>query len=247
MKSTLGVNIDHVATLRQARREHDPEVMAALCAAEAGGAFGITMHLRADRRHVQDRDIYLAKQIMSTRLNLEMSLDEEIVQIALDVVPDQATLVPENRDEVTTEGGLDVISHRSRLEKVVRRLQHNGTVVSLFIDPDPEQIAASKEVGATYIELHTGSYANASGAEQREEFMKLVEGARLAADIGLGVNAGHGLNYRNTLPVARLPWVEELNIGHSIISRAVFCGLEQAVREMRAIIDNAVEGTDWPW
>lgn len=247
MKSNLGVNIDHIATVREARKEHEPEVMAALAAAEAGGAFGITMHLRADRRHIQDRDIYLAREIVSTKLNLEMSLDPGIVDIALKVVPEQATLVPENRNEVTTEGGLDVIGNRERLLETVERLRKNGTTVSLFIDPEPEQIAASREVGASYIELHTGSYANATGNEQREEFLKLAEGARLAADIGLGVNAGHGLNYRNTLPIARLPWIEELNIGHAIISRALFCGLEQAVREMRSLIDSADEGTDWPW
>jgi len=247
MKSVLGVNIDHVATLREARKGAMPEVIAAAVIAEQEGGHGVTVHLRQDRRHIQDRDLRILKSVVHSKLNLEMSLSEEIVGIALEIVPDQATLVPENRQEVTTEGGLDVRGQIERAREVSRRLADRGVIVSHFIDPEPAQIEAAKEAGAAYIELHTGAYANARWAQKSREYKKLVEGALLAARLGLGVNAGHGLDYLNVQPVAAIPEVEELNIGHAIIARAVFCGLAGAVREMAALIAGAGESRDWPW
>ncbi|MDR2734162.1 MAG: pyridoxine 5'-phosphate synthase [Spirochaetota bacterium] len=247
MKSVLGVNIDHVATLREARKGAMPEVIAAAVIAEQEGGHGITVHLRQDRRHIQDRDLRLLKSVVHSKLNLEMSLSEEITAIALDIVPDQATLVPENREEVTTEGGLDVHGQIERTREVSRRLAARGVIVSHFIDPEPKQIEAAKEAGAAYIELHTGAYANARWANKAHEYTKLVEGARFAAGLGLGVNAGHGLDYLNVQPIAAIPEVEELNIGHAIIARAIFCGLAGAVREMALLIAGAGESRDWPW
>jgi len=247
MKSILGVNIDHVATLREARKGAMPEVIAAAVIAEQEGGHGITVHLRQDRRHIQDRDLRLLKSVVHSKLNLEMSLTEEIVAIALDVLPDQATLVPENREEITTEGGLDVSGQAARTLEVSRRLAALGIVVSHFIDPEPRQIEAAREAGAAYVELHTGAYANARGAERAREYKKLVEGARLASSLGLGVNAGHGLDYHNVQPIAAIPETEELNIGHAIIARAIFSGLAGAVREMAALIASAGESREWPW
>jgi pyridoxine 5-phosphate synthase len=247
MKSILGVNIDHVATLREARKGKMPEVIAAALVAEQEGGHGITVHLRQDRRHIQDRDLHLLKSVVHSKLNLEMSLSEEIVAIAVDILPDQATLVPENRQEVTTEGGLDVRGQFERTREVSARLAKLGIVVSHFIDPEPDQIEAAREAGAAYIELHTGAYANARGAERKREYIKLVEGARLAARVGLGVNAGHGLDYHNVQPIAAIPEVEELNIGHAIIARAIFSGLAAAVREMADLIATAGESREWPW
>lgn len=247
MKSILGVNIDHVATVREARKGKMPEVIAAAVLAEQSGGLGITVHLRQDRRHIQDRDLALLKQVVHSKLNLEMSLSEEIVGIALSTVPDQATLVPENRQEVTTEGGLDVASQLARAGEVTARLAAAGIVVSHFIDPERRQIEAAKEAGARYIELHTGAYANACWAEKATEYRKLVEAAGYAASIGLGVNAGHGLDYHNVQPVAAIPEIEELNIGHAIIARAIFSGLSAAVQEMARLIDSAGESRDWPW
>lgn len=247
MKSVLGVNIDHVATLREARKGVMPEVIAAAVIAEQEGGHGVTVHLRQDRRHIQDRDLRILKSVVHSKLNLEMSLAEEIVGIALEIVPDQATLVPENRQEVTTEGGLDVHGQIERTREVSGRLAARGVIVSCFIDPEPKQIEAAKEAGAAYIELHTGAYANARWAQKPREYKKLAEGARLAARLGLGVNAGHGLDYLNVQPIAAIPEAEELNIGHAIIARAVFCGLAQAVREMAALIAGAGESRDWPW
>jgi pyridoxine 5-phosphate synthase len=240
---SLGVNIDHVATLRQARYRETPEspnaepdpVEAALVA-ERAGAEGITAHLREDRRHIQDRDIFELRERISTKLNLEMGISEEIVQVALKVRPHDVCLVPENRQEVTTEGGLDCAGQIERLRPVVARLREAGARVSLFIDPEESQLRAAAELGAEFVELHTGAYANARGAEREAELEALRTGARIALSLGLRVNAGHGLNYENTAAILALPGLEELNIGHSIVSRAVAVGLEKAVREMCAII-----------
>ncbi|MEN9203360.1 MAG: pyridoxine 5'-phosphate synthase [Thermostichus sp. DG_1_6_bins_120] len=231
---SLGVNIDHIATVRQARRAVEPDPVAAAVIAELAGADGITVHLREDRRHIQDRDVRLLRQTVRTHLNLEMAATDEMVAIALEIKPDYVTLVPERRQEVTTEGGLDVAGQLSRLSDVVGQLQGSGIPVSLFIDPDATQIAAAAQVGCCWIELHTGRYAEASSETERQKQLNLLkESAQQAIELGLRVNAGHGLTYWNVGPVARIPGMEELNIGHSIISRAVLVGLERAVREMR--------------
>jgi len=233
----LGVNIDHVATLRQARggAEPDPILSARVC--EAAGCDSIVAHLREDRRHIRDRDLHILRKTVKTRLNMEMSIAEEIVKIALEVNPDQATFVPEKRLELTTEGGLDCLKYGTRIAKSINKLAGKGIVVSLFIDPDVRQVKAAKELGAELIELHTGEYANAKNAPERKiELKRLVESAKFAIDIGLGVNAGHGLDYNNVRSVARIKGLEELNIGHSIISRAIFVGLDRAVKEMILLI-----------
>ena len=231
---SLGVNIDHIATLRQARRTVEPDPVAAAVIAELAGADGITVHLREDRRHIQERDVRLLRQTVRTHLNLEMAATDEMVAIALEIKPDYVTLVPERREEITTEGGLDVAGQVSRLSEVVSQLQGSGIPVSLFVDPDPIQIAAAAQVGARWVELHTGRYAEASSEAQREaELAQLRQASQQAIQLGLRVNAGHGLTYWNVGPVARIPGMEELNIGHSIISRAVLVGLDRAVREMR--------------
>ncbi|MFS8866409.1 pyridoxine 5'-phosphate synthase [Synechococcus sp. H55.9] len=231
---SLGVNIDHIATLRQARRTVEPDPVAAAVIAELAGADGITVHLREDRRHIQDRDVRLLRQTVRTHLNLEMAATDEMVAIALEIKPDYVTLVPERREEITTEGGLDVAGQVARLRDVVGQLQGSGIPVSLFIDPDPVQIAAAAQVGARWVELHTGRYAEAASAARRQvELEHLEKGCQQALQLGLRVNAGHGLTYWNVGPVARIPGMEELNIGHSIISRAVLVGLDRAVREMR--------------
>jgi pyridoxine 5-phosphate synthase len=232
--STLGVNIDHIATIRQARRTTEPDPIAGAVLAELGGADGITAHLREDRRHIQDRDVQLLRQTVSTHLNLEMAATDEMVQIALDLKPDYVTLVPERREEVTTEGGLDIAGQLDRLTRVVDRLQSAEIPVSLFIDAEPEQIEASVKTGARFIELHTGCYAEAKGeVAQKRELEILAQGCARAIAAGLRVNAGHGLTYLNVYPVACIPGMEELNIGHTIISRAALVGLERAVREMK--------------
>ncbi|WP_035985448.1 pyridoxine 5'-phosphate synthase [Leptolyngbya sp. KIOST-1] len=234
---TLGVNIDHVATIRQARRTVEPDPVAAAVLAELAGADGITVHLREDRRHMQDRDVRLLRQTVRTHLNLEMAATDEMVAIALDVRPDYVTLVPERREEVTTEGGLDVAGQLDRMKAVVSTLQGADIPVSLFIDAAADQIEASAVAGAQFIELHTGPYAEAQREGDRaQELTILAQGTAQALNLGLRVNAGHGLTYWNTTPVARIPGMEELNIGHSIISRAVLVGLERAVREMKALI-----------
>ncbi len=231
---TLGVNIDHVATVRQARRTVEPDPVAAAVLAELGGANGITAHLREDRRHMQDRDIRLLRETVRTHLNLEMAATEEMVAIALDVKPDYVTLVPEKREEVTTEGGLDVAGSLKKLKNVVDRLQSANIPVSLFIDADEAQIKASADTQAKFIELHTGKYADAPNPEiRKQELESLKLGCEQALDLGLRVNAGHGLTYINVYPVAGLPGMEELNIGHTIVSRAVLVGMERAVREMK--------------
>jgi len=235
----LGVNVDHVATVRQARRTVEPDPVAAAVLAELAGADGITIHLREDRRHIQDRDLELLRKTVQTRVNLEMAINEEIVQIALRVLPDQATLVPEKREEVTTEGGLDVLTHRDKLKAVVKRLKDAGIRVSLFVDPVVEIMRVSKQVGADAVELHTGSYANARTEEEVEkELAKLKEAARVAGEAGLAVFAGHGLNYINILAIKTIPQLMEVNIGHSIVSRAVLVGMERAVREMKDLLSD---------
>lgn len=231
---TLGVNIDHVATIRQARRTVEPEPVAAAFLAELAGADGITAHLREDRRHIQDRDIRVLRETVQTHLNLEMAATDEMVAIALEVKPDYVTLVPEKREEVTTEGGLNLLADLDRYQQVVERLQGAGIPVSWFIDADPAQIEAASQTGAQFIELHTGTYANAEGEAARAgELAILTEGAILAHRLGLRVNAGHGLTYQNVYPVATIPHMEELNIGHTIISRAALVGMERAVQDMK--------------
>lgn len=234
---TLGVNIDHVATIRQARRTVEPDPVAAAVLVELAGADGITVHLREDRRHIQDRDVTLLRQTVRTHLNLEMAATDEMVAIALDLHPDYVTLVPERREEVTTEGGLDIAGQKDRMLDVVGKLQSAGIPVSLFIDADPAQIDASAAVGAHLIELHTGRYADAPDTSTRAQALaQLAVGCEQAIAAGLHVNAGHGLTYWNVYPIACLPGMEELNIGHSIISRAVLVGIERAVREMQQAI-----------
>lgn len=233
----LGVNIDHVATVRQARRTYEPDPVWAAALAELGGADTITLHLREDRRHIQDRDLEVLRKTVTVKLNLELACNSEVVDIACRVRPDQATLVPERREEVTTEGGLDVVAHRKAVEDATRRLQAAGIIVSLFIDPDPRQIDVSRELRAEAIELHTGQYALAApGKAQAAELESLVKAARQAREAQLTLHAGHGLNYRNVIPVARLEGISELNIGHSIVARALMVGFQQAVREMKNLI-----------
>jgi pyridoxine 5-phosphate synthase len=231
---TLGVNIDHIATIRQARRTVEPDPVAAAVLAELGGADGITVHLREDRRHIQDRDVRLLRQTVRTHLNLEMAPTEEMVAIALDIKPDYVTLVPERREEVTTEGGLNLLGDLDRYSEVVERLQGSGIPASWFIDAEPAQIEAAAKTEAKFIELHTGKYAEAKDEDMhRHELEILTKGCQIAIDSGLRVNAGHGLTYWNVYPVACIPGMEELNIGHTIISRAVLVGIERAVREMK--------------
>lgn len=231
----LGVNIDHVATVRQARRAKEPDPVAAAVLATLGGADGITVHLREDRRHIQDRDVVLLRETVTTRLNLELAAYEEIIGIALKVKPDEATLVPEKRQELTTEGGLDAIATEAQTRPAVERLKAAGIHVSLFIDPDRAQVDQAKKLGADAIEFQTASYSEATGeVAVAAELDKLRAATAHAVGLGLHVHMGHGLNYWNVQPVVRIPGVEELNIGHSIVSRAVLVGLERAVREMKA-------------
>jgi pyridoxine 5-phosphate synthase len=233
----LGVNIDHVATVRQARRDVEPDPIAAAVICELAGAHGITVHLRGDRRHIQDRDLHLLRKIVKTKLNLEMAATEEMIGIAIDVGPDQVTLVPEKREELTTEGGLDVASQVDNLTGAVGRLTEAGIPVSMFIEADPDQIAASKEVGAAAVELHTGTYANCkTEADQAAELERLIQGGRQTVALGLRVHAGHGLTYYNILPIKQIPKLHEVNIGHNIVARAVLVGLDRAVREMLELI-----------
>ena len=233
----LGVNIDHVATVRQARRTIEPDPVWAAALAELGGADGITLHLREDRRHIQDRDLRVLKETVQVKLNLEMAAEEEITRIALEVHPDQATLVPEKREEITTEGGLDVVSHYDKVKSCVDRLKNSGIEVSLFVDPDPRQIDASRSIGADAVELHTGRYADAPTQEQQiHELKTLTDVGRLAVESGLLLHMGHGLTYRNVSSIVAVPDVNELNIGHSIVARAILVGFERAVREMKTLV-----------
>ncbi|MFU8780029.1 MAG: pyridoxine 5'-phosphate synthase [Kiritimatiellia bacterium] len=236
--ASLGVNIDHVATLRQARGTIYPSVLDAASVCERAGASGITVHLREDRRHIQDADVYALKDALSIPMNLEMAVAEEIVAIALHVLPAEVCLVPEKRAELTTEGGLDVAGTLPVLKPVVQRLREAGIVVSLFIDPDVHQIEATLETGAPVIELHTGRFCDTQGVEAEQEMARLIHASTFAARHGLQVNAGHGIHMGNIGEIMRIPHLDTLNIGHSIIARAVFIGLEAAVREMR----EAVEG-----
>jgi len=234
----LGVNIDHVATLRQARRGAEPDPVWAAAEAELGGAACITLHLREDRRHIQDRDLEILKKTVQVKLNLEMAVTDPMVDIACRIRPHQATLVPEGRQEITTEGGLPVAGQETKVKAAVTRLKSAGITVSLFIDPKPEEVEASARVGADAVEFHTGEYANAPDGSQRDrQFLRIAEAARQAQGLGLVVHAGHGLNYVNVRRIAQIPGMTELNIGHSIVSRAVFIGLRKAVREMVRLIE----------
>ena len=231
----LCVNVDHIATIRQARRAQEPDPVQAAMLAELAGASGITCHLREDRRHIQDRDVEVLRRLVKTKLNLEMAVTEEMIRIAIALKPDMATLVPERREELTTEGGLDVRGHLDAVTRAVRTLQGEGIAVSLFIDPDPEQVSDSARAGAELVELHTGMYAEAGDRKAlQNEMARLIKATTQARELGLLVNAGHGLNYRNVGAVAAIPEVEELNIGHSVIARAALVGMERAVREMLA-------------
>lgn len=236
----LGVNVDHVATVRQARGTNEPDPIAAAVIAELAGADGITIHLREDRRHIQDRDVELMRQTVKSRLNLEMAATDEMVGIALKICPDAVTLVPEKRKELTTEGGLNVALLRQTLKKHIDLLKQGGISVSLFIDPDLEQVKASHRIGADAIEIHTGSYCDAICAEDREkELAKIAAAVKAGNKLGLSVHAGHGLTYFNVQPVVALGGIREFNIGHSIISRAVLVGMDRAVREMKALVAGA--------
>jgi pyridoxine 5-phosphate synthase len=235
----LGFNIDHVATLRQARRGRYPDPVHLALAAESAGADSITLHLREDRRHIQDHDVFSLRRLLQTRMNLEMALTEEMLAIAQQVRPQDCCLVPERREEITTEGGLDVTRERERLRAACAQLQQAGIRVALFIDPEPAQIEAAAQAGAAAVELHTGSYALARGAAAATEFERLRAGARLAARLGLEVHAGHGLNYHNVQPIAALAEVSELNIGHAIIGHALLVGLPEAIQQMKALMHGA--------
>jgi len=234
--TTLGVNIDHIANVRQARKTVEPDPVQYAFLAELGGADSITVHLREDRRHIQDRDVFLLKETIKTKLNLEMAATEEMLEIAKKLLPDYVTLVPEKREEVTTEGGLNVKNNVKNLKKYVEDLKKSNIEVSAFIDPLVEQINYSKEIGFNFIELHTGKYAELRGAYQYEELQKIIESTYIANDLGLIVNAGHGLNYNNVKKIASINNMNELNIGHSIVARALAVGLEKSVREMKSLI-----------
>ena len=236
----LGVNIDHVATVREARKTNEPDPVWAATLAELGGADGITLHLREDRRHIQDRDLRLLIETVAVPTNLELAAQDEAVAVALEARPYQATLVPERREEITTEGGLDVVGQAANIQATVQRLKAAGIVTSLFLDPDPKQIEAGIATGADAIELHTGSYAHASARHDADqELAQLITAARQVRDAGLTLHAGHGLTYRNVQPIAAIEGMKELNIGHSIIARAIMVGLEQAVRDMKRLIREA--------
>jgi pyridoxine 5-phosphate synthase len=232
----LGVNIDHVATLRQARRGRYPDPLHAALIAEEAGADSITLHLREDRRHIQERDVTSLREALQTRMNLEMAVTEEMIRIAQKVLPQDCCLVPESRQEITTEGGLNVVEHSARIGDAVKALGASGVRVSLFIDPDLEQIEAAQRGGAPVIELHTGAYADSTGAARAREFERLCAAAKFAARLGLIVNAGHGLNYHNVEPIAAIQEIVELNIGHAIVSRAIVDGLAKAVRDMKELM-----------
>lgn len=233
----LGLNVDHIATVRQARGGTEPDPVTAAAIGELAGAEGITIHLREDRRHIQDRDLEILRRTVQTKLNLEMAATDEMVEIACRIRPEQCTLVPEKRQELTTEGGLDVLGNLAAITKATSRLHGAGILVSLFVDPTAEQIRTSKESGADAIEIHTGRYAEARGEKSRHhELAAIREAIRLGNELGLTVHAGHGLNYVNILPLTGLAGIEEFNIGHSIISRAMLVGLDRAVREMVALI-----------
>ena len=233
----LGVNVDHVATVRQARGGHEPDPIMAASLVQLAGAEGVVVHLREDRRHIQDRDLSILRETVHTQLNLEMAAEDSVAKMALLIKPDIATLVPERRQELTTEGGLDVVEHQNRIQSMVNLLHEGGITVSLFVDPDERQIRAAYNINADFVELHTGRYANTRGQQEIDiEYEALVQAAKLAATLGLRVSAGHGLNYHNAHRLTQIPEIEEFNIGHSIIARALFVGLERAVLEMKALL-----------
>lgn len=232
----LGVNIDHIATLRQARGTRYPDPVQAALLAEEAGADGITVHLREDRRHIQERDVRLLAEVLNTRMNLEMAVTEEMLAFAEQIRPAHVCLVPEKREELTTEGGLDVVGGQAAISEACRRLTAANCEVSLFIDPDPAQIQAAVEAGAPVVELHTGAYAEASGDAAKAEYARIVAAAEVACEAGLTVNAGHGLHYHNVEAIAAIPGIHELNIGHAIIARALFVGLKEAVAEMKRLV-----------
>ena len=237
MPARLGVNVDHVATLRQTRRARYPDPVQAAVLAELAGADQITIHLREDRRHIQERDLQIMRRTVSTRLNLEMAATPEMVKIAYDVKPDLCTLVPERREELTTEGGLDVVGGRETVRRVVKTLRDAEIEVSLFIDPDLDQVKAAHRAEAQVVEFHTGRYCDARlAADRRRELARVLDACKAAAKLGLGVAAGHGLNYHNVGPIAAIAEIEELNIGHAIVARALLVGMERAVREMKEMI-----------
>jgi pyridoxine 5-phosphate synthase len=237
----LGVNVDHVATVRQARKVEVPDPVEAALLAEKAGADGITVHLREDRRHIQERDVELMRQRLKTKLNLEMAVTPAMVALAEKLRPDDACFVPEKREELTTEGGLDVVANKQKILEAVKRLQDRGIHVSLFIDPQKNQLETAKAVGAYAVEIHTGAYCNAAGAEREKERDAVAAAAALAHSSGLEVHGGHGLNYDNVLSIVTIPEIVELNIGHSIIARAVIVGIEQAVREMKQVLAKSRE------
>jgi pyridoxine 5-phosphate synthase len=237
----LGVNVDHVATVRQARRVDVPDPVEAALLAETAGADGITVHLREDRRHIQERDVRILRQRLQTKLNLEMAVTPAMLAFAENVRPDDACFVPEKREELTTEGGLDVLSHRQKIREATQRLQEVGVRVSLFVDPETAQIEASRDSGAHAVEIHTGAYCNALGVEREKQLEAILEASKLAQSLGLEVHGGHGLNYDNVPAIAQIPEMTELNIGHSIIARAIIVGIEQAVREMKDLLSKAKE------
>lgn len=232
----LGVNIDHVATLRQARGTSYPDIIEAARVAEFAGADAITIHLREDRRHIQDADVFALAKTLGTRMNLELAVTPEMVSIAESVAPADVCLVPEKREELTTEGGLDVCGHKAEVASAVQRLHAAGCRVSLFIDPDKRQLQAAADVGAPVVELHTGTYADCSGTAQQQELLRLVEASKFGNKLGLQINAGHGLHYHNVQAVVAIEEIVELNIGHAIVARAIFVGLERATREMKALL-----------
>jgi pyridoxine 5-phosphate synthase len=239
----LGINIDHVATLRQVRRASYPDPLLAALIAEQAGADSITLHLREDRRHIQDDDVRRMRKSLQTRMNLEMAASDAMIEFARSIAPEDVCLVPERREEVTTEGGLDVAGQLSTLRSACSRLAEVGSRVSLFIDPDRLQLEAAAAVAAPVVELHTGAYAEATGSQQARELARLIEAARIGASLGLTVHAGHGLHYHNVMPVAALADIVELNIGHSIVARAVVDGMATAVRDMKALLVEARRGT----
>ncbi|MEM9102165.1 MAG: pyridoxine 5'-phosphate synthase [Pseudomonadota bacterium] len=244
----LGVNVDHVATIRQARGTRYPDPVTAAAIAEQAGADGITIHLREDKRHIQERDVRILKETLTTRMNLEMAVTDSMLKFAESIQPEFCCLVPEKREELTTEGGLDVFTHEKQIKDAVEKLSEYDTCVSLFVDADSRQLEACAKTGATYVEIHTGHYAHAKTIKKRHiEYQKILEAVKIADQLGLSVNAGHGLTIDNVGPIAAIPEVVELNIGHAIIAKAIFIGLETAVKEMKEVMQSSRLLNDWHW